>query len=280
MNALYSLLQQRITKHALPLVGHVCYANRCMPYEETKAKLKSMRQIIIWILLIIVLPVFGQKVDPRLSGLENEIDSLMKEYQTVGMSLSIIENGEMLYSKGFGYRNLEEKLPVTPNTIFPIGSVTKSITSSLIGVYEGQSKLELRDKPGNYISYLRFSTDEMNNLVTIEDLLAHRSGIGNTDATHVFFPTNNIKKHLERLSLLKPNSQVRERFDYSNMGYAILGEISAQISGKSWAENIQNEIFSPLQMTNSNCNLKELQNSDNFSLGYSISNGRCCMNRS
>lgn len=237
-------------------------------------QLKLMKQITIWVFLIVVCPVIGQEADSRLSGLENEIDSLMKAYQTVGMSLSIIENGEILYSKGFGYRNLEKHLPVTPNTIFPIGSVTKPMTSSLIGVYNGQSKLEVKDKPVNYISYLRFSTDEMNTLVTIEDLLAHRSGIGVVDAAHVFFPVDDIKKHLERLPHLKPNSQVRERFDYSNMGYAILGEITAQISGKTWAENIQNEIFSPLEMSNSNCSLEELQTSTNFSLGYSLSNGK------
>lgn len=232
-----------------------------------------MRQIIFWsFLFLFCFSAFGQEEDSRLKGLEIDIDSLMNKCQTVGVSISVVENGKILYSKGFGYRNLAEKLPVTPNTIFPIGSVTKSITSSLIGVYVGQSKLETKDKPSKYIPYLRFSTDEMNNLITVEDLLTHRSGIGNTDATHVFFPTDDIREHIGRLSHIKPSSQVRERFDYSNMGYAILGEITAQISGKTWRENIEEEIFNPLEMHHSNCTLEELQSSNNFSLGYSLYN--------
>lgn len=233
-----------------------------------------MIQMTIWFLLFFCFQANGQNIDSRLDGLEDEVNSLMKAYQTVGMSISVIENGEILYANGFGYRNLEEKLPVTPHTIFPIGSVTKPLTSSLVGVYVGQSKLKVTDKPRKFIPYLRFSTDEMNNLITIEDLLAHRSGIGSVDAAHVFFPTDDIQKHLARLSHLKPNSQVRERFDYSNMGYAILGEVTAQISGKTWAENIENEIFSPLEMTHSNCSLEELQSNDNYSLGYSLSDGK------
>ncbi|WP_299222548.1 serine hydrolase [uncultured Aquimarina sp.] len=232
-----------------------------------------MKQLISSFLFLFCSQIQAQDIDVRFIGLEEDIDSLMYTYQTIGMSISIVENGKIIYSKGFGYRNLEKKLPVTPNTIFPIGSVSKPITASLIGVYLGKDKLSVTDRPSKFIPYLRFSTDEMNNLITIEDLLSHNSGIGVVDATHVFFPTDDIEKHLKRLTRLAPNSSVRERFDYSNMGYAILGEVSSQISGKTWAENVQDEIFNPLQMKHSNCSLDALQSSDNYSLGYSITNG-------
>ncbi len=232
-----------------------------------------MRQLLKGVLLIISSQLIGQNIDSRLIGIEKTIDNLMNQNQTIGMSISIIENGKTIYSNGFGYRNLKKKLPVNQNTIFPIGSITKPFTASLIGILKSNKKLKLTDKPKQYIPYLQFSTDEMNNLINIEDLLAHRSGIGVVDATHVFFPTNNIKKHIERLSFLKPNSQVREQFDYSNMGYAVLGEIIAKISRKTWAENLKDEIFIPLEMNNSNSSLKELKLSNNHSLGYGLSKG-------
>ena len=232
-----------------------------------------LRTLLFLSLLTLYSLLPGQDTDPRFDGLIEEVDSLMKRYQTVGMSISVVENGREIWSRGFGYRKLEEKLPVTPQTLFPIGSVTKPLTASLIGVYIGREQAATSDKPQKHLPYLEFSSEEMNRLITVEDLLAHRSGIGVVDATHVFFPTNDIQQHLKRLKYLKPNSPVRERFDYSNMGYAILGEISAQITGKTWEENIQKEIFGPLHMIRSNCSLEALQADENFAYGYTVSKG-------
>ena len=235
----------------------------------TVVTIKSFSSLL---LLLLAIHAFGQSNDHRLIGLESEIDSLMKTYQTVGMSIAIIEKDQIIYSRGLGYRNHKKQLPVTSSTLFPIGSVTKPITASLIGVYQGKGALSVDDKPKKFVDYLEFYSDEMNNLVTIEDLLAHRSGIGVVDGASVFFPTDNIKKHLKRLVYLKPNGNVRKGFYYSNMGYAILGAITEKITGKTWAENVEKEIFAPLEMYSSNSNLTDLQKSDNFSLGYSIAN--------
>lgn len=92
------------------------------------------------LLTIALLAIFGckgQAQDTRLHSLETEITSLMEAYKTVGLAVAIVENDKVIYTKGFGFRNHQEKLPVTPNTLFPIGSVTKPITASLIGVYQG-----------------------------------------------------------------------------------------------------------------------------------------------
>ncbi|MFK7920879.1 MAG: serine hydrolase [Bacteroidia bacterium] len=223
--------------------------------------------LLLWTVL-----AFGQNQDDRLYNLEAEIDSIMQTYHTAGMSIAIVENDEVIYSQGLGFRNLSQKLPVNANTLFPIGSVSKPLTASLIGVYQASERLNLNDKPQKHIKSLRFYSDEMNHLITIADLLSHRSGIGVVDGTHVFFPTNDLDLHLQRLVHLKPNSSVRERFDYSNMGYAILGGITEKISGKSWAENLKAEIFEPLEMYRSNTNLKDLQADENYALGYSIAN--------
>lgn len=227
---------------------------------------------LLTIALLAAFGCTGQAQDTRLHALETEITSLMEAYKTVGLAVAIVENDKVIYTKGFGFRNHQKKLPVTPNTLFPIGSVTKPITASLIGVYQGRGELSVNDKPRRFIKNLQFYSDEMNNLVTIEDLLAHRSGIGNVDGAHVFFPTNDLNKHFERLPHLNPNSEVRERLDYSNMGYAILGGITQKLSNRTWAENIEAELFKPLNMLHSNSNLTDLQKSENYALGYSVAN--------
>ncbi|MEE9363578.1 MAG: serine hydrolase [Cellulophaga sp.] len=223
-----------------------------------------------FLFLFMTLHLYSQQSDYRLNGLEIEVENLMKAYKTIGVSVAIVENNKLVYSKGFGYRDFENKLPVDPNTLFSIGSITKQFTASLIGIYEAKGELSVFDKPKKHIDYLQFYSDEMNNLITIEDLLTHNSGIGVVDGTHVFFPTNNIKKHLQRLPYLLPNSKIREKFDYSNMGYAILGAIGESITHKSWSNNITQDIFMPLQMSQSCTNLNSLQKNANFSYGYGV----------
>ncbi|MEX0273108.1 MAG: serine hydrolase domain-containing protein, partial [Flavobacteriaceae bacterium] len=233
-----------------------------------------MKHILLGGLFLLMSQLPGQSTDVRLNGLKEEVSHLMATHQTVGMSVCIVENDQVIFSESFGYRDYGNKIPVTNRTIFPIGSITKPITASLIGAFTGQYPLHVKDKPRTYIPYLEFATCDMNKLVTLEDLLAHRSGIGVVDGAHVFFPTDNIEQHLKRLPHLRPNSQVRERFDYSNMGYAILGEISAKISGETWAANIQNTIFNPLQMEHSNCSIADLESSDDPAVGYGVADGQ------
>ena len=213
-----------------------------------------------------------QDFDARFQGLEQDVRFMMRAHQTVGLSISVVEGSRLVYCEGFGYRDLAKRTPVDTETLFQIGSVTKAFTSALVGKLS-QDRISVQDRPSRYIPSLRFSSNTMDEIVTIGDLLAHRSGIGNQDLTHVFFPAGSIERHLQRLSRLKPGSQVRERFDYSNMGYAVLGEVTAQTTGRTWEENIRSELFAPLQMKRSTCTLPEFQASQNVALGYSVAGG-------
>lgn len=127
-----------------------------------------MTKLKLFIFLILTTNLtFGQKIDTRLSGLDTEIENLLKAYNAVGLSVAIVENNKTIYSKGFGFRDLENKLPITTSTIFPIGSITKSFTASLLGILENQNQLSLKDKPSLYIPKLQFYNDKMDNLITI-----------------------------------------------------------------------------------------------------------------
>lgn len=235
-------------------------------------KIQLFLGAILCAILFSSLKLYSQ--DRSFEAIESQIEEIMAVFHTQGISIAVVENDEIIYSKGLGYRNVAEQLPVTANTLFPIGSVSKPMTSSLIGVYQGKGQLEVADKACQHIKDLQFYNEEMNQQIKIEDLLAHRSGIGEIDATHVFFPTDDLKLHLARLPYLKPKSEFRERFDYSNMGYAILGGVTETISGKTWAENMQEEIFDPLDMTRTNANLQALQADDNYALGYSVADDK------
>lgn len=227
---------------------------------------------IIVLLLLLNNLTFGQKNDLRLKNLDNEIENVIKAYNAVGLSVAIVENNKTIYSKGFGYRDFENKLPVTPNTVFPVGSITKSFTASLLGMLESQNKLSLKDKPSFYIPKLQFYNDKMDNLISIEDLLSHKSGIGSVDGTYILFPADTRENLMPRLKYLKPNGAVKDSWIYSNLGYIIAGTIIEKVTNESWEQNIQEKILIPLKMNNTSTSITEMMKANDYSFGYGINN--------
>lgn len=232
------------------------------------------KSTLILFLFLITKLTFGQENEKRLNGIDQEIETLLESYKAVGLSVAIVENDKVIYSKGFGYRNLKEKLLTTENTVFPIGSATKAFTSSLLGILESKDKISLKEKPSFYISKLQFYNDKMNDLIKIEDLLSHKSGLGSLDGSLILFPENDKLKTIERLKYLKPNGEINDSWIYSNMGYTIAGTIIEQVTNESWRKNLKANIFSPLNMGNSFTDLKEMENTNNFSFGYGMSEGK------
>lgn len=237
-------------------------------------KIIEMKRLIYLVFLLLIPNfIFTQKLDSRLKGLDKEIEILIKKYNAVGISVAVVENNQIFYSKGFGYRDLENKLPVNENTVFPIGSITKSFTASLIGILQDRNKISVNEKPALYIPKFQFYNDKMDNLITINDLLCHRSGLGNIDGSYTFFPAKTRQDLMKRLKYLKPNGAINDSWIYSNFGYAILGTLVENTSGKSWENNIQEEIFNPLKMFSSSTDNKKMFATNNYSLGYGILEG-------
>jgi CubicO group peptidase (beta-lactamase class C family) len=229
-----------------------------------------MKKILYLLSLLLYSFTSSQESKVNLKGIDDEINKIMADYQAVGISVAIIKNDKIVYSKGYGYRDLEAKQPVTTNTVFSIGSNTKSFTSALIGMLETEKKLSVQDKPSKYIPYLTFSTDRMNNLITIEDLLEHRSGLGSIDGTYIFFPEAKRIQLMQRLPFIKENGEPKNSWKYSNFGYLMLGTIAEQVTGKSWDSLIREKIFAPLKMNTSTTSIDEMVKQQDFSYPYGV----------
>jgi CubicO group peptidase (beta-lactamase class C family) len=232
------------------------------------------KSTLLLFFFLIIKFTYAQEIDNRLNGIDQEIETLLNLYKAVGLSVAIVENDNVIYSKGFGYRDLEKKLPTTENTVFPIGSATKAFTASLLGILASNEKISLKEKPSFYIPELRFYNDKMNDLIKIEDLLSHKSGLGSLDGSLILFPENDKLKTIERLKYIKPNGEINDSWIYSNMGYTIAGTIVEQVTNESWDNNLKSKIFSPLNMDHSFTHLKEMEKTNNFSFGYGVSDGK------
>ena len=115
--------------------------------------------------------------DKRIAALDTAFERALKTWKAAGFAVAVVEKNKLIYAKGFGYRDLENKLPVTPNTLFAIGSCTKAFTASLIGLLQKDGKLDI-DKPAHqYLPELRFFSDDLTNNVTLRDMMSHRTGL-------------------------------------------------------------------------------------------------------
>lgn len=165
-----------------------------------------------------------------------ELEALMKENKVPGLSLVIIENGEMTSHMELGLKNTSKKDLIDENTIFEAASLSKPVFTYGILKLAEDGKLDL-DKPlAEYLSYSEITNDERINSITARMVLMHTSGFPN------WRPKNGS---------LKINFQPGERFSYSGEGFLYLQKVAEHISGLSLEEYMQKNVFFPLGMTHS-----------------------------
>lgn len=229
-------------------------------------------------LLIVIALVFAplnaqrsrERADTRLNGLDAQLVALLKDWNIAGFSVAVVEKDRIVYSKGFGYRDYEKKLPVTTNTLFAIGSCTKAFTSSLLGILAEEGKVKLNESPRLYIPQLRFFNDEMDNQITITDLMCHRTGLPRHDYSWYLFPSPSRDVLIERIRYHEPSAGVRQVWQYNNFMFFLQGVIAENVTEKSWEENITERFFKPLGMNRSNFTIAAMKASDDASLGYRV----------
>ncbi len=207
----------------------------------------------------------------NLNATTYEIDELVSEllYLTdvPGAAVGILVDNEIVVSKGYGTRNIEEGLPVTNKTLFQVGSITKGFTSFLIGQLVEEGLMDWDDPITNHIPHFKLKDPYTTYNITIRDYLTHVSGYPCHDA--VWYNERFSRESLmKRLSFLEPIYALREKFLYQQLGYAIVGHAAEKVTQKPYETLIAERIFHPLGMRHSTFSLADMQKSSNFSIGY------------
>jgi CubicO group peptidase (beta-lactamase class C family) len=190
--------------------------------------------------------------------LEKIVRNYMRKYKVPGLAISIFQENQIVYSKGFGARDLEEFTPMTPQTLIGIGSITKSMTAFGIMKLVERGKLSLEDSVSKYLDFAPFTTHPD---ILIEHILSHSSGVPAADGglASLFYTFRDYKKvypattkedfiaHLgepEDYIIFKPG----KKFFYNNDMFTCLGFIIQELSGLSYPEFMQRELLDPLDM--------------------------------
>jgi CubicO group peptidase (beta-lactamase class C family) len=170
-----------------------------------------------------------------------------------GLSLAVLRDGKIIKLKGYGYANLELKVPASPGTVYQVGSITKQFTATAILILVQENIVGLDDKIGKYLN----GTPEAWKEITVRNLLTHTSGlqgegIPTTDKTMAAdFTEEDMFKSAIALPMLSPPGV---KYAYSNLDYNLLAIIVEKVSGKTYADFLQERIFQPLDMTSTRVN--------------------------
>lgn len=228
-----------------------------------------MRTLLLLLFLTGVFPGAAQEAK-QLEKLEPKFQQMLTDFELPGFAVAVVQGDQTIYAKGFGYRDLEKKLPMDANTLLAMGSTTKAFTSALLGMLREEGKLKFDDRPAKHIPELRFQNDELNEKVTIKELMTHQTGIPRHDASWYLFPIDHRDSLVKRLEYHEPFNSVLKEWNYNNFMYMLQGVITERITGKSWEENMRERILKPLEMNRSTLSIDEMSDMDNVATGYEL----------
>jgi CubicO group peptidase (beta-lactamase class C family) len=204
---------------------------------------------------------------PGLGDFEDFVNQALKDWKVPGVVVAVVQDDKVILLKGYGYRDIEKKLPVTPDTLFAIGSITKSFTVTALGMEMDEGKVDW-DKPvRDYLPTFKMFDPVLTEQMMIRDLITHRSGLPRHDM--VWYSSDFSREDIiRRLQYLEPNKPLRSTFQYNNLMFMTAGYIAGLLNGKSWEDTIRDRILSPLEMNSTNFSLKDSQSSADFALPY------------
>jgi CubicO group peptidase (beta-lactamase class C family) len=206
-----------------------------------------MRKFLFLAGLLLPAPADAQSKD-KFAGLDQYIESTMKDWKIPGLAVGIVRNDSVIYAKGFGVRTLGKPEKVDEHTVFAIASDTKAFTGMLLAMLVDDGKIRWDAPLTTYLPTLRFGDDFLTRELTIRDALTHRSGLARGDLLWTAGWTYDRAELLRRLRYLKPSWNLRTRYGYSNLMYLAAGEAAAAATGKSWDTLVRERIFVPLGM--------------------------------
>lgn len=194
---------------------------------------------------------FSQISEQKLDEL---IQNTIKTFDVPGMSVGVLKDGKVIYSKGFGVRSLNNNLPMTPETLVGIASNSKGFTCTALAILADEGKLNWDDKVTKFLPDFKMYDDYVTQELTVKDLVTHRAGLGLGQGDLMFFPeggTMTTEQLLHNVRYLKPAHSFRNTMDYNNVMFIVAGEVIHKISGKTWAEFIEERIMKPVGMNSS-----------------------------
>ena len=187
-------------------------------------------------------------VKKSFTNFDQYINQALQDWHIPGAAVSVMKGGEVLHQGGYGFRDVEQRLPITENTRFPIASMTKAFTAMGAALLVDEGLLDWDRPIRDVLPDFRLADDYATQHTTLRDLLSHRTGLPRHDAVW-YGNEENFEAMYPELRHLKPTAAFRSTWQYNNLMFEVVGLLCVKVSGaSSWHDFIQTRILTPLNM--------------------------------
>lgn len=187
-------------------------------------------------------------------SIEEYILKVKDEWQLTGVAASFAKDGKVFYSNAFGVKDMTQEETVDPNTVFQIGSVSKSFTAAVMASLVDEGKVDWDDRVIDILPDFKMYDPWVAENMQVKDVMTHKSGLGGQVGTYLPNLGYDREDIYKMMGLIKPVYSFRNAYQYNNITFIIAAKIIEKVTGKSWEENVQERIFNPLGMTSSSMN--------------------------
>ena len=196
----------------------------------------------------------------------------MARDQIPGVAVGVVERGHLVFARGFGYRDVDKRLPVTPDTLFPLGSCSKAFTATAIALLADEGRIALDAPVRTYLPDFSLEDPVASATLTTRDLLTHRSGLPRHDLFWYQAPFSRDELY-HRLRFLEPSGPPRAQWRYNSLMFVVAGRIVEKVSGESWESFVQARILSPLDMRRTVLSAEAMEADSDHAAAYALRNG-------
>ncbi|HTU16501.1 MAG TPA: serine hydrolase [Gemmataceae bacterium] len=171
----------------------------------------------------------------------------LESWRVPGVAVAIVRGDKVIYLRGHGFSSIKGGFKVTPNTLFPIASCTKSFTTTAMALLVDEGKMSWDDPPRKYVPYFHLSDPLVDREVTLRDLVTHRTGLRDHFLLWYRSPWT-PEERIRRFAKLPLDKPFRTTFQYQSTMFTVAGLAVARASGMSWADFVQKRLLDPLDM--------------------------------
>ena len=204
---------------------------------------------ILWLCLVLIVPrpagAAPEEAPAQLEGFDAFVTQVMADWQVPGLALAAVRDGRVVVSRVYGLRDPERGLPVTPRTLFAIGSVTKTFTATGLAILAEEGRLDWDRPVRQYLPDFALMDPRASREITPRDLVSHRSGLPRHDVLW-YAEAFDRAEMLARLRHLKPTKALRKTFQYQNLMFMAAGVLAGRLDGTTWEDFTRRRLLDPL----------------------------------
>ncbi|WP_054742424.1 cyclic peptide export ABC transporter [Cellulosilyticum ruminicola] len=200
------------------------------------------------------------------------LETKIKDGKIPGMAAVVIRDGKVVLQNEYGYADVEKKIPVTSQTLFEIGSCSKSFTGYAIQLLINRGLISLDDSISKYLEWFSVEYEQEPAEITIRDLLYQTSGIPFKTIANMPESQDDtaLEKTVKTLIGTKLDEKPGKEFSYATINYDVLGLVIEKVTGLSYEDFIQKEVFMPLNMKHTYAYYDQAQQSNLMATGYKV----------